>query len=260
MRTVHHDEELVDVADLLLEIATSLMGAGAHTSRIVHNTNRMAEEFGYEVYFTIFQRTMTVMVRDPKSHEAITLVRPTKHIALNFRIVSELSTLSWDTYDLHLSPQEARAQYEDIITHPRMSRWLVLFLVAAANAAFCYLFGGDMVGMGFVFCSTLCAFFVRQEMMARHMNHSMIFTTCAFISSFIAGLGLYFGLGTTPDVALATSVLFLIPGVPLINSIMDILEGHILVGITRFVNASILIVSITIGFMFSLFILGFEKL
>ncbi len=260
MNTTTHDEELVDVADLLLEIATSLMGAGSHTSRIVHNTNRMAHSFGYEAHFTIFQKTMTIMVRDAKTHESVTMVSPTKHIALNFRIVSELSSLSWDTHDLWLTPEQARKEYNDIINRPRLSRWVVLFLVACANASFCKLFGGDITGMGMVFFSTLCAFFVRQEMMSRHINHSMIFITAAFISSFITGLGVYHGWGTTPEIALATSVLFLIPGVPLINSIMDLLEGHILVGISRMINASILIISITIGFMISLMLLGLEKL
>lgn len=200
------------------------------------------------------------MVRDHDTHESVTMVRPSKHIALNFRIVAELSSLSWDTHDLKLSPQQARARYNDIIQRKRMSRWVVLLLVACANASFCRLFGGDIVGMAMVFTSTAVAFFVRQEMMNRHMNHSIVFIVASFISSLIAGLGVYHSWGSTPEIALATSVLFLIPGVPLINSIMDLLEGHVLVGISRMVNASILIVSITIGFMMSLLMLGFEKL
>ncbi|MGL5561832.1 MAG: threonine/serine exporter family protein, partial [Tannerellaceae bacterium] len=57
-----------------------------------------------------------------------------------------------------------------------------------------------------------------------------------------------------------TSVLFLVPGVPLINSIMDILEGHVLAGISRMVNATILIICLSIGFLITLLMLGIEKL
>ncbi len=142
---------------------------------------------------------------------------------------------------------------------PRLSRWVVLFLVAAANASFCKLFHGDWISVALVFCSTFVAFFVRQEMMARHVNHSVVFVVAAFISSFIAGMAQRFGLGSTPDIAIATSVLFLIPGVPLINSIMDIMEGHVLVGISRMVNASVLIISLTIGFMATLLTLGLNN-
>ena len=44
--------------------------------------------------------------------------------------------------------------------------------------------------------------------------------------------------GWTPDIAIGTSVLFLIPGVPLINGIIDILEGHTVTGTSRLIQAT----------------------
>ncbi|MFR6381589.1 MAG: threonine/serine exporter family protein [Odoribacter splanchnicus] len=45
-------------------------------------------------------------------------------------------------------------------------------------------------------------------------------------------------------------------GVPLINSILDILEGHVLVGLSRTINATILIICIALGLSMTLLILG----
>ncbi len=252
--------ELEEVADLLLDIAASLMGAGSHTARAVRSVSRMAGAFGYDIFITIFQKNMTMMVRKKGHTESITLVKNTKHMALNFRVVSELSSLSWSTHDHNLSVQEARDHYEEIMAQPRLSRWVVLFLVACANASFCKLFDGDTISCMMVFAGTLAGFYVRQEMMSRNVVHTIVFVVAAFTSSMIAGSCYVYGWGTTPDIAMATSVLFLIPGVPLINSIMDILEGHVLTGISRMVNATTLIVSISIGFMFTLLCLGIEKL
>ena len=86
----------------------------------------------------------------------------------------------------------------------------------------------------------------------------VVFVVCAFIASLIAGLGFRYHWGTTEDIALGTSVLFLIPGVPLINSIIDILEGHVLVGWSRAINAFILIICIALGLSMTLLILGKE--
>lgn len=86
----------------------------------------------------------------------------------------------------------------------------------------------------------------------------VVFVVCSFIASLIAGLGFRYHLGTTEDIALGTSVLFLIPGVPLINSIIDILEGHVLVGWSRVINAFILIICIALGLSMTLLILGKE--
>ena len=96
--------------------------------------------------------------------------------------------------------------------------------------------------------------------MKKHVNHLVVFTTSAFVASMFAGMGYVLHIGHTPEIALASSVLFLIPGVPLINSILDILQGHILTGIARLVNATSLIVCIAIGLFTSMLILGLEKL
>lgn len=191
--------------------------------------------------------------------ERLTVIKKTKHLLLNYTIVSDLSALSWEAYDEKLPFDEIRVRFHQVITQKRMSRWTVLFLVACANAAFCGIFRGDIFAIGLVFFATLIGFFVRQEMMKRHVKHLVIWTFSAFVASLLAGMGYVFHLGSTPEIALASSVLYLIPGVPLINSILDIIEGHILTGMARLVNASTLIVCIAIGLFSTMLILGLEK-
>ncbi len=251
--------DIQELSNFLLDFATTLMAVGSHTSRVVRNVTRIADSFDYGVDMTVFQRniTMTIKHRDDYSIRR-TYVRRIPAAALNFRTISDLSSLSWDAYDNHLELAEIQKQYSRIITRSPMSRWLVLVLVAFANAAFCRLFGGDLMAMGLVWVATLVGFFVRQELMKRHVNHMVVFVVCAFIASLIAGLGFRYHWGTTEDIALGTSVLFLIPGVPLINSIIDILEGHVLVGWSRAINAFILIICIALGLSMTLLILGKE--
>lgn len=249
-----------EVSDLLLDFAISLMGAGSHTARIVRNTVRVADALGYNVELTMFQKNVTMMITDRSSNETFTGVRRIKPMALNFDIISNLSSLSWEAYDQHLSLDEIKKKYIQIMQTPRLSRWIVLLLVACANASFCKLFGGDNYGFILVFVATLIGFLVRQEMMNRHMNHFIVFISSAFIASITAGTGVIYNIGSTPDIALATSVLFLIPGVPLINSMMDMLEGYVLAGVSRMINATILIICISMGFLITLLTLGLEKL
>lgn len=67
----------------------------------------------------------------------------------------------------------------------------------------------------------------------------------AFVASMVASVSL--PLGWTPNVALGTSVLYLIPGVPLINGFIDIVEGHTLTGTSRLIQAFLLIICIAAG-------------
>ena len=73
----------------------------------------------------------------------------------------------------------------------------------------------------------------------------LIFIISAFMASLCASAALRFDC--TAETALATSVLYLVPGVPLINGVIDIVEGHILIGFSRLINALLLIICIAIG-------------
>lgn len=245
-----------ELSDFLLDFAATLMGAGAHTSRVVRNVTRIAQSQGYAVEMTIFQKhiTMNILHRKDDSIRRTSL-RAIPAAAFNFDTISRLSTLSWKAHDSGLSLRELKKEYAAIVNTPRLSRWWVLLLVCCANASFCRLFGGDPTAMGLVFVATAVGFFLRQTMTARHVNHMAVIIVSAFAASMVAGTGVLLELGSTPETALGTSVLFLIPGIPLINSIFDLLEGYVLVGISRAVNTCIMIVCISLGLLATLLIL-----
>ena len=258
---VNLEPTIEETAVLLIDIASSLMSSGAHTMRIIQNVSRIAETYGYELDLSVFQMSIMMTIISKKDPgKLLTQIRKIKPLHLNFSITSNLSALSWDTYDKHLPFEEVASNFKLIISQKRMNSWWVLFLVAAANASFCGLFKGDSIAMISVFFATIAGFFVRQIMIKKYINHLVVFTTSAFVASLLSGLGYVLHIGNTPEIALASSVLFLIPGVPLINSILDILQGHILTGMARLVNATSLIVCIAIGLFTSMLILGLEKL
>ena len=166
-------------------------------------------------------------------------------LPISFERNSDLSALSWDALDDRLSLDEIRRRYGELIDKPRIDPIFVLVTVGLANASFCRLFGGDWTAAGIVFTATLVGFAARQRMQAHGVNHFLIFIISAFMASLCASAALRFDC--TAETALATSVLYLVPGVPLINGVIDIVEGHILIGFSRLINALLLIICIAIG-------------
>jgi uncharacterized membrane protein YjjP (DUF1212 family) len=217
----------------------------------MRNSKRIGESFGVKVRMAAFHRSIILSISDPVSGEEHTQVADIPALPINFEYNSELSSLSWEAYDRHLPLAELRAKYDRILSQPKMSPSLILLLVGLANAAFCRLFGGDLAAVGIVFLSTVLGFFVRREMQARRINHFIVFTCAAFVSSMCASADLLFA-GNTAGIAIATSVLYLIPGVPLINGVIDIVEGHTLTGGSRLIQAFLLIICIAVGMSFSL--------
>jgi len=130
---------------------------------------------------------------------------------------------------------------------PHYPRLVVLGLVGLAGAAFCRIFGGGYVEMAVAFIATVVGLFVRQEAMRVKFNPYLCVYFASLTASFIAGMAEFYQIGTQPDKAFATSVLFLVPGVPLINSVTDLLEGNIQNGIIRGINGLIIAFSIAMG-------------
>ena len=237
--------ELKAIARFVAEYATRLMGSGVHTSRVVRNTKRLGEALGVRVIVSAFQKVVNFSVVDDESGEVCTEAADIPPLPISCELNAELSALSWEAYDERLPLGEIKRRYREIVARPRLDPIFTLVLVGLANASFCRLFGGDWFAVSIVFTATLIGFFLKQGMQARGFNHYVIFIASAFVASMYASVALTFD--TTSDVAIATSVLFLIPGVPLINGVIDIVEGHILNGIARLTSALMLIVCIAVG-------------
>ncbi len=80
---------------------------------------------------------------------------------------------------------------------------------------------------------------VRQEIGHLQFNPLIYFAATAFVTSVISAQAVIFQLGNKPLIVMASSVLMLVPGFPLINAVVDMLKGYINMGIARFVMASL---------------------
>lgn len=237
--------ELKEISRFLSEYANRLMGSGVHTSRVIRNTRRIGKSLNVDVKLSLLQRTMTMTVCDLTTEEMLSTVHVVPGFPISFELNAELSALSWEAYDNHLSLDTLWEKYNHIISQPKMDPLCTLLLVGFANASFCALFGGDWTARCIVFSATLIGFYFKQVLQKKHFNHYIIFVLSAFIASLSAASSLT--LPTTPDIAIGTSVLFLVPGVPLLNGVIDILEGHAMTGLSRLIHATLLVLCIAVG-------------
>ncbi len=237
--------ELHDTLDFIATYASYLLGSGVHTSRVFRNSQRLGASQGIDIQLSSSLKNIILTARDTEGGEALTRVVGIPALPISFERNSDLSALSWDAVDEKLSLDEIRQRFDRLIDKPRMDPIFVLLTVGLANASFCGLFGGDLTASAIVFTATLVGFAAKQRMQAHGLNHYLIVIAAAFIASLCASAALRFDC--TAQIALATSPLFLVPGVPLINGVIDIVEGHVLVGVSRLINALLLIVCIAIG-------------
>ena len=245
--------QIQELTNFLSEYTAKMLSIGTYTARIERCVRRIADAYDYEASLMIFVRHFIISVMDPADNSIRrTYVKTGAAAQISFDLISELSALSWEIYDEKIPLARARASFVEILASQKKSFAKTLVLLSVANAAFCELFGGDGGAMALVFAATAFGICARYLLSKLKINLKIQYIAVSFAVSFIVSLGARYGLSATPDIAVGSSILFLIPGVWLINSVFDILNENMLVGISRGLNTGLLIICIAIGLFLTL--------
>lgn len=239
--------DLAEMCRFLTRYASTLLAAGATCTRITRNVGRMAVAAGVEADIIILPSHLSITLTDHRNGHTAHHTSGLAKVPVSFNINTQLSKLSWMVAEGKAGYPEAVRLFERIVASPRINPWRLMLLVAVANASFCRLFGGDWLAMAVVAAATMAGFSLKNFMLARHVDMKLIVIACSFVAGLIACAGYRLGLGDTPDIAVGSSVLFLIPGIPYINGVSDMLSGHYLSGYSRLANACVLTGCIALG-------------
>lgn len=235
-----------EIAQFLADYATLMMGSGVHTSRVIRCTKRIGDAWGVDVKIAGFHKTLVLTFYNHSTSEKTSMVAEIVAHPADFRLNSELSELSWQALDYHLTFDEVKSRYDVISSRKRLNGSVVMFLHALANACFCALFGGNWTARGIVFVVSVVGVLLKRFLIDRGVTSYIYFILCSFVSSMLAASSLIIP-DADPQIAIATSVLYLIPGVPLLNGFLDIVEDHVLNGFSRLTQALLLVLCIAIG-------------
>lgn len=249
-----------EVCMLLSDYASWLLGCGATCIRIEKNIQRIAKAFDVEADMTIMPSNIHLSVWDDEHEHSYSIVKKIHKCGISFNINTQLSKLSWDVADGKLDYREALTTFENITKTKPTNKWLVLLLASLANLSFCRLFNGDWTSMLIVFIATMVGYRLKQVLLESKVDVRVVFFCSAFASSVIGAGAHLFNWGSTPEVAIGTSVLYLIPGIPYINSVSDMLDGHYVCAFSRFIDAVILTACLSTGLCGGMLIMGLKWL
>lgn len=254
MRTAEH--EVDEVRTLLTDYAGWLLGCGATCIRLEKNLKRIADTYGQDVELTITPHHVHISIVDRHDRAVFTSIASARGGATSFDTITRLSTLSWRIADNRLDIGEARRIFDTIVSDKPRHVWTVALLVAIANASFCRLFGGDPQAMAVVFAATLAGYCLKIWLTELHADIRATFLACSFASAVIGASAYLFGLGATPQVAIGTSILYLVPGVPFLNSFSDMLHRFYLCSFGRLMDALVLTACLSIGLCAGMMMMG----
>lgn len=186
------------------------------------------------------------------------VVRPVGPIGVNLARGAEVAALGRRAAKGQLAPADLGSELTRIMNLPApYSRNVMIAGAACAGAAFSQLPGGDWGSLAIAFVAAGVGQFLRSLLQARKMAVAPVTLTCAALSACIGSAGLRLDLSQTAPAALLASVIYLVPGLPLINGFIDVASHkHLVVGMERIANATFLFLVIAIALAMAVLLLG----
>lgn len=252
---MEHDE-LRDVIGLALWAGQMLLQNGADTKRIEETIHRMGTGLGCD-WMDIVILPDAIIATTINNQEFRTKVRRAPGRGVDMNLIAQVSDISYRVVAGDVDRFALRAELRRIDSMEKVyNRWVVVFAVGLACAAFSRLFEGDWAVFIVTFIASSCAQFVRQEMHRRHFNSLMMVMFTALVAGLFASLATKFALSPQPSTAIAAAVLLLVPGVPLINAAEDLINGHVLMGVTRGIYGLLIVLAIALGLVLAISLAG----
>jgi uncharacterized membrane protein YjjP (DUF1212 family) len=236
-----------DIAMVALDAGRLSMEAGASGRSVEELVERIAHALGAEhVDLRIGYASLSIMIGIGGVSVA-RMCRVGPH-GVNQRRDLALRALASRVSSGELDLAATRAALQSLPRDtPRHPAWLVAIAVGIACAAFGQLLGLDWPGTLPVFLASTLGQVVRGHLLARGANVFLVVNVVAFFSSALGGWGARCAGSRVVDIAMIASVLLLVPGVPALNALNDILEGKPTLGSARTVSVAVVLVFVTVG-------------
>jgi uncharacterized membrane protein YjjP (DUF1212 family) len=242
---------LTEMLEALLRFGTQLLRAGDNACQVRRLMGMVARRMGFDA-LSMQLGLGSITASGRRRSEGATLVREVGASGVNSWRIGALEELA-STAPPGMTPHELATKLAAIEgAPPRYSVAQTGAAIGGSCAAFAFLNGctglevaaaavGGVIGQG-----------LRSWLSRQRFNQYIIAALSALVASSVYCLGTavlrHAGFGIARyDVGLISSVLFLVPGFPLVTSLFDMLQHETAVALARLANATMLLLNAALG-------------
>ncbi len=247
----------VENTDAVLELASEaghiLLQNGAEISRVEDTMARIAAHFGVESgnFFVLSNGIFTTSA--PGRYAKVEFI-PIRAIQLS-KVVA-VNRLSYDIAAGRYTLEEARERLEAIRGARPKPAWEQIAGAAFGASGFCAVFGGGFMDCAadFVIGAMLyvfCLFFSE-----RYMSKIVGGICNALLATLLCIASYRLGFGSSLSNIIIGAIMPLIPGVPFVNGVRDLMNSDYIAGLTRLTDAMLGFFCIAIGVSISFMLDG----
>lgn len=260
--------------DLLVRTGALLMASNADCARIMRNMKRCEAYLGLpEEYIHISLNFNIIMVNlSDETHSFSKYQRVDSH-CVEFTVISNISKMLWTAIREDWSLDRYEAELEALNhVHKQYSPWMIAICAGFACGGFCVQFGCDWPAFFYASIPAILGFRLKMYLAKLHWNTYVGIAISAFVATLICWLTTFISLdqtlvsalpsflhSDTPYHPLMACTLFIVPGVPLINFVTDMVSNYVQVGLTRAIITLMMIIAMSFGIVFAIQICGIDN-
>lgn len=235
------------ILDLSFRMGETLLENGAEISRVQETMERVAQSYHVD-HLDVYVLTNAIFADGTENGvQRSTRLHYVPHTSTHLGRICAVNQLSREiAMGLH-TVEEASAKLEEIRTLPYSPLPTAVLSCAVGSAAFSYLFGGSWTDAAVAFfCGValeLYLYFTSKKGMSKFLTN----LSASALVTFIGGVVFLLGGGHNMDKIIIGSIIRLVPGVALTNSIRDFFHGDYLSGAIRMLDAVLVGGCIAVG-------------
>ncbi len=246
----------------LLRFGSLMLSAGETAFRARRSMGAIAQGLGFES-LSVQLGARNLVASGSRKGETATLVRDVHVPSVNTERIGALEALA-RTASRDMSPREFAAKLATIETAPpRYSIAQTSLAVGAACGAFAFLNGQSWVEVSACWISGVVGQALKSFLIRRRINQYAVTALCAVAASALycvaAALAHHAGFGPGhSNVGVVSSVLFLIPGFPLVTALLDQLQHETAAALSRLAHAMMFVLTAAVGLSVVIALVGFS--
>lgn len=253
------------VLELTTRIGEVLLKNGGEIFRVQETMQRIAKAYGVEVFhvYVLANGIFASIEEDgrqicqqlqvgngEKDSDDLVVASQIRYIPLSsihLGRVAAVNNLSREIVAKKYTMEEARKKIEEIDKIPFTNNLLQIFVSGLGSGAFCYLLGGSLIDSLASFLSGILLWCFVLYLSKKGANKIMLNILSSALVTLTGILMFRYVFGENMDKIIIGSIIPLLPGVPLTNSIRDFLNGDYLSGTIRMIDAVLVACCIALG-------------
>lgn len=235
------------ILDFTVHLGREMLFAGANLERVNETMERVCKAYGlHEVSIFSLSTTISISAKDAEGETKSRQVS-VPGAAIHLDKLRKLNNLARKVCGENPNPTNLQDMLYEAVMVSSYSAWIEMAGFVIAITTLCRIFGGQWQELIVVALATVLAYWINRPLARAKLNRIITNIVNMFITTAIFFFTVWIGF-THEMMAMLTSMsLMFIPGVPLVNSMRNILCGNEMNGILELIKVILETLTICFG-------------